>query len=187
MFWRTQRNTRWKHMIAFIETWKHMYRCCNLLLKVTGMYLPMSYSCSVNCSYLCWSVSSEILYSLESLGHKTTSHSHPSPSVLVTSTFIVSESVESPQGEKKPQVFPFLFLSRASLLSVGTCHLASHLGPVLCVAGGSSWSSDSQEMPTFQWCLFTVAPSRIFWETVLGHWVVFPLLWEETSKPSWWW
>ena len=158
----------------------------------------MSYSCSVNSSYLCWSVSSEILYSLESLGHKATSHSHLPASVLVTSTFIVSESVESPQGEKKPQVFPFLFLSRASLLSVGPyhlasplsvgpCHLASHLGPVLRVAGGCSWSSDSREMPTFQWCLFTKAPSRIFWETVLGHWVVSPLLWEETSKPSWWW
>lgn len=93
--------------------------------------------------------------------------------------------MESLVGEKKPQVLALLFLSRASLLSVGTCHLASHLGAVLCVAGGSSWSSDSQAMSTFQRCLSTVAPSLIFWETVLGPWVVFPLLWEETSKPFW--
>lgn len=86
---------------------------------------------------------------------------------------MVSEGLEPLVGGKKPQIsfpscFPFCrHLPRS--ISSEAC--------VVCVApGGSRWfqSDDSHEMSTLQWCLHPGAPSPIFWETLLGHWVGLP-------------
>lgn len=90
--------------------------------------------------------------------------------------------MEPLEGERKPQRF----------LSWAFPPVWRHLPPSssrvvwrgLCVplaaVSGAAFSGDFHSAAMS----VPVAPSLIFWETVWGHWLFFPLLWEEeTSKP----